>query len=199
MANTCESAIKTVNGERAKVVVPSGKRSGQNGDVGRHVALNEVTSWTASPPVDSRRLPSHVLRRRNVETPYISRRRSDEWARRKAQQASPAPEYTSDRGRSPIDVRAWDVGRSEGRAVMVRIPVETSPGAKASPRPTGLPSRENLFNHWKERMQMTGRFGSWCALRSREGARRPQMSIAKAGAAAMPKPGHPSKVAPREA
>ena len=58
----------------------------------------------------------------------------------------------------PIAVRAWDVGRSEGRAIMVRIPVEISPGAKASPRPTGLPLRENLMNHnhFQERTQMTG-------------------------------------------
>ena len=44
--------------------------------------LNEIASWTASLPVDSRHLPSHVLRRRNVETPYGSRRcfGAGEWA-----------------------------------------------------------------------------------------------------------------------
>src|SRR5215468_10738510 len=39
---------------------------------------------------------------------------------------------------------------------MARIPVEISPGAKASPRPTGLSLRENLMNHQKERTQMAG-------------------------------------------
>jgi hypothetical protein len=37
-------------------------------------------------PVDSRYLTSHMLHKRNVETPYISRQRlgAGEWARRKA-------------------------------------------------------------------------------------------------------------------
>src|SRR5947199_268676 len=45
---------------------------------------------------------------------------------------------------------------------MARIPVATSPGAKASPRPTGLSVRENLMNRDWKRMQMTG----WQAARS---------------------------------
>jgi len=43
----------------------------------------------------------------------------------------------------PMAVRAWDVGRSERRAAMARIRVETLPGTKVSPRPTGLTSQEN--------------------------------------------------------
>ena len=39
-----------------------------------------------------------------------------------------------------------DVGRSECRSVADRIRVLDLPGAKASPRPTGEPSRENLEN-----------------------------------------------------
>lgn len=39
---------------------------------------------------------------------------------------------------------------------MARIPAGTSPGAKASPRPTGLSLRENLMNHHQERTQMAG-------------------------------------------
>src|SRR5438046_1142337 len=76
MVNTCESAIKTVMAnERKWLVARMERRSGQNGNVGRHAVLNEIASWTASLPVDSRHLPSHVLRKRNVETPYRSRRR----------------------------------------------------------------------------------------------------------------------------
>jgi hypothetical protein len=38
------------------------------------------------PPVDSRYLTSHMLHKRNVETPYVSRRRKGvgEWASREA-------------------------------------------------------------------------------------------------------------------
>jgi RNA-directed DNA polymerase len=39
---------------------------------------------------------------------------------------------------------------------MARIPGATSPGAKASLRPTGLSVRESLMNHHQERMQMEG-------------------------------------------
>jgi RNA-directed DNA polymerase len=56
-----------------------------------------------------------------------------------------------------IGVLVWDVGRSERRAVIARIPVETSPGAKASLRPTGLSLRENMKNLRHERTQMAGR------------------------------------------
>ena len=45
-----------------------------------------------------------------------------------------------------MEVRAWDVGRSEGRSVMERIRVSTSPGTKVSPRPTGAFSRESMEN-----------------------------------------------------
>jgi len=66
-----------------------------------------------------------LLDKRNVETPYRS------------PQGDSVPQ-----GR-PMAVRAWDVGRSECRAVMARIRVGTSPGTKVSPRPTGLTSQEN--------------------------------------------------------
>jgi hypothetical protein len=66
-----------------------------------------------------------LLDKRNVETPYRS------------------PQGDSLSQGRPMAVRAWDVGRSECRAVMARIRVETSPGTKVSPRPMGLPSQEN--------------------------------------------------------
>jgi hypothetical protein len=43
----------------------------------------------------------------------------------------------------PMEVRVWDVGKSERRLVMRRIRVSTSPGTKVSPRPTGLSLQEN--------------------------------------------------------
>jgi len=43
-------------------------------------------------------------------------------------------------------VRVEDGGKSEGPTVMAGIRVATSPGAKASRLPPGLPSRENLAN-----------------------------------------------------
>jgi hypothetical protein len=45
-----------------------------------------------------------------------------------------------------MEVRAWDVGRSEGRPVMGRIRVSTLPGTKVSPRPTGAFLRERMEN-----------------------------------------------------
>ena len=45
-----------------------------------------------------------------------------------------------------MEVRAWDVGRSEGRPVMGRIRVAASPGTKVSPRPTGAFLRERMEN-----------------------------------------------------
>src|SRR4029079_10301507 len=45
-----------------------------------------------------------------------------------------------------MEVRAWDVGKSEGRSVMERIGVSTLPGTKVSPRPTGAFSRESMEN-----------------------------------------------------
>ena len=41
---------------------------------------------------------------------------------------------------------AWEVGKSEGRIVMVRIRVLRLSDAKACPRPTGLSSQKNLEN-----------------------------------------------------
>jgi hypothetical protein len=66
-----------------------------------------------------------LLDKRNVETPYCS------------PQGDSLPQGT------PMAVRDWDVGRSECRAVMAQIRVETSPGTKVSPRPMGLTSQEN--------------------------------------------------------
>jgi hypothetical protein len=45
-----------------------------------------------------------------------------------------------------MEVRAWDVGKSECRLVMRRIRVSTSPGTKVSPRPTGASLRERMEN-----------------------------------------------------
>jgi hypothetical protein len=45
-----------------------------------------------------------------------------------------------------MEVRAWDVGKSEGRSVMERIRVLMLPGTKVSPRPTGTFSRDRMEN-----------------------------------------------------
>ena len=45
-----------------------------------------------------------------------------------------------------MEVRAWDVGKSEGRSVMERIRVSKLPGTKVSPRPTGASLRESMEN-----------------------------------------------------
>ena len=43
-------------------------------------------------------------------------------------------------------MRAWEVGRSEGRPVMGRIRVPMLPGTKVSPRPTGASLRESMHS-----------------------------------------------------
>ena len=45
-----------------------------------------------------------------------------------------------------LEVRAWEVGRSERRPVMGRIRVSTLPGTKVSPRPTGALLGESMEN-----------------------------------------------------
>jgi hypothetical protein len=88
-----------------------------------------MTLWfilvTHTPPGRLQAPNPTLLDKRNVETPYHS------------------PQGDSLPQGKPKAVRAWDVGRSERRAVMVRIRVETSPGTKVSPHPTGLTSQEN--------------------------------------------------------
>ena len=81
-------------------------------------------------------------------------------------------------------VRAWDVGKSECRAVMVRIRVETSPGTKVSRRPTGLPSQESMLNRYDGEEQMTTSamplIGASPNVASEQRVKRRQTSIAKA-------------------
>jgi RNA-directed DNA polymerase len=57
--------------------------------------------------------------------------------------------------RGIMAMRGEDIGRSECRTVMVWIRVATSLGAKASKRPIGLLSQENLENRLYEGKQMT--------------------------------------------
>ena len=57
-----------------------------------------------------------------------------------------------------MKVRAWDVGRSEGRPVMGRIRVATSPGTKVSPRPTGASLRERMHTALNGESKMSWRW-----------------------------------------
>ena len=158
MVNTCESVIKTVMRERAKVVVRAACRTeiGSSQKVRRlESGFNGAASWTLILPVDSGYLTSRKLHERNVETLYTSPRSRG---------------VSVPRG-ALIGVQVWDVGKSECRAVIARIPVETSPGTKVSPRPTGVPVRENSNNHHQERMQMTGPLGAPGALSTLPGWR----------------------------
>ena len=59
-----------------------------------------------------------------------------------------------------MEVRAWEVGRSEGRPVMGRIRVSTSPGTKVSPRPTGASLRERVQIQLKRGRQIGDGGGS---------------------------------------
>lgn len=89
--------------------------------------FNGAVSWSESFPVDSSYLTPHHFK-------------SGTWKPR----ISPGRE-SEPRG-EPKEVRAWDVGRSEGRRVTRRIRVAISPGTKVSPRPTGLSLRESVLN-----------------------------------------------------
>jgi len=86
--------------------------------------FNVATSWSEGLPVDSRYLTPHYFR-------------SGTWKPR----ISPGRE-SKPQG-EPMEVRAWDVGKSECRLVMRRIRVSMLPGTKVSPRPTGLSLQES--------------------------------------------------------
>lgn len=90
-------------------------------------------------------------------------------------------------------MRAWEVGKSEGRTVTVWIRVATSPGTKVSPRPTGLTLQESLWNRDEKEKQMTAtvkpligasfKAAQWDAINWRpleQQVQRLQMRIAKA-------------------
>ena len=69
--NTCEPVIKIVMlNEPKRLSFGNGLRPKWQRGLER--GLNAAASWTTDPPVDSRYLPPHMLRTRNVETPYIS-------------------------------------------------------------------------------------------------------------------------------
>jgi len=63
-------------------------------------------------------------------------------------------------------VQVWEVGRSEGHAVMVWIQGKRFLGMKMSPRPTGLLSQENLENrNYGEIANDNNGFATdWCIL-----------------------------------
>jgi len=88
--NTCESAIKTVMRQGAKVAALARGSLQPNRHCGSERGFNGAASWTMHPPVDSRYLPPQVLRTRNVETPYASRRRASagRWVRREANRST---------------------------------------------------------------------------------------------------------------
>lgn len=58
----------------------------------------------------------------------------------------PSPARAGEPQGDLLEVRAWDVGKSEGRPVMGRIRVSTLPGTKVSPRPTGASLGERMDN-----------------------------------------------------
>lgn len=70
-----------------------------------------------------------------------------------------------------MEVRAWDVGKSEGRLVMRRIRVSTSPGTKVSPRPTGLSLQENRQKRLEKGESKVRRWRSQTPVHSRLGER----------------------------
>ena len=87
--NTCEPAIKIVKANEPKwLSLPpgAGNRLEPKGAVGRSAVLTLPPRGRCAQPVDSRYLPPHMLRARNVETPYISRRGASlrRWERREA-------------------------------------------------------------------------------------------------------------------
>jgi len=70
-----------------------------------------------------------------------------------------------------MEVRAWDVGKSECRLVMRRIRVSTSPGTKVSPRPTGLSLQENRQKRLEKGEGKVRRWRSQTPVHSRLGER----------------------------
>ena len=88
-ANTCEPVIKVVMGSEPKWLpsrTSAGIRLGPKWQSGLERGFDAAASWTMDPPADNRCLPPHVLRERNVETPYASRGQDSAsgWERREA-------------------------------------------------------------------------------------------------------------------
>src|ERR1700726_4287993 len=120
MVKTSKSALKTVINQQAEVANTLDQKVQEAG------AMTCLFILVTHTPLGRLQTPTPtLLDKRNVETPY------------RPPQGGSLPQ-----GR-PMAVGAWDVGRSECRAVMARIRVATSPGTKVSPRPTGLTSQEN--------------------------------------------------------
>jgi hypothetical protein len=120
MVKTSKSALKTVINEQAEVAITLDQKVQEAGEMTTiFILVTHTLSGRLQTPNPT------LLDKRNVETPY---------------RPPQGDSLSQDR---PMAMRAWDVGRSECRAVMARIRVETSPGTKVSPRPTGLTSQEN--------------------------------------------------------
>lgn len=80
-----------------------------------------------------------------------------------------------------MGVREWDIGKSEGHAVMAWIRVSTSPGTKVGPRPIDGASRDRLENRYCGGKQMDAAALGVCASGIAERyVQRLQLCIAKA-------------------
>lgn len=128
MANICEPAIKTVNENKRKWLLRLSQKALRRGRV-----------------VDVSTLVAHIFSGQQ-QTPNPTCFSYRTWQPCRVPFGDSRPQ-----GR-PMALQVWEVGKSECRAVMVRIRVSMLPGAKAGPRPTGLSSQENLENLLQEEM-----------------------------------------------
>jgi len=101
--------------------------------------LNQNGTWSVAPPFTKEHADKMTTGVQAGPTPLVAM-----YAEHGKPDASPAT-AGQPRGRLMAQ-RVKESGESERRSVMERIRVATSPGAKASPLPLGLPWQESLRN-----------------------------------------------------
>jgi len=107
MVNTCELLINVVMSTKPKMLTGLSQKA-----LERVQGLDNTLSWTSNAPGEQRAPHPSLSTLRNVVSPYCSR---------KGREAARPTHGSAGRG----------VGKSEGRSVMERIRVATSPDAQA--------------------------------------------------------------------
>ena len=129
MVNTCELLINVVTSGKPKMLTGLSQKA-----LERVQGLDNILSWTHNAPGGERAPHPSLSTLRNVVSPYRSFRQKGRKAARPTHGGA-----------------GMGVGKSEGRPVMGRIRVATSPDAQAGRLPCGVDGRETLRNRSRGR------------------------------------------------
>lgn len=135
MVNRCEPVIKTVNENKRKWLLRLSQKASRRGRV-----------------VNMSALVAHISSGRQ-QAPNPTGFAFETWQPHRVPLLLEGDNRPQ--GRS-MTLWVWEVGKSESRAVMVRIRVLTLPDAKAGPRPTKVLHRKRIWRTlFRRRSQMT--------------------------------------------